>query len=78
MQSQQLCRFAAEGPNLAFWHDSGSPRRSGQVETWRLNSENNALARFRIQPQAWLLRRISISSQPSWLLRASFLNCAAA
>eukprot|EP00959_Pyramimonas_sp_CCMP1952_P249873 5223708-Pyramimonas_sp.AAC.1 len=37
-----------EIPQMAFWHDSRSSRRSGQVDTWRENPGNNAWARFGI------------------------------
>eukprot|EP00959_Pyramimonas_sp_CCMP1952_P279305 5839713-Pyramimonas_sp.AAC.1 len=33
---------------MAFWRDSGSSRRNSQVDLWRLNPENNVLARFRV------------------------------
>eukprot|EP00959_Pyramimonas_sp_CCMP1952_P193974 4056171-Pyramimonas_sp.AAC.1 len=29
---------------MAFWHDSRSPRRNGQVDPWNWNPENNVLA----------------------------------
>eukprot|EP00959_Pyramimonas_sp_CCMP1952_P206167 4311480-Pyramimonas_sp.AAC.1 len=35
-------------PGMAFWHDSGSPRRNTQVDPWRWNPESNVLACFRI------------------------------
>eukprot|EP00959_Pyramimonas_sp_CCMP1952_P341086 7145204-Pyramimonas_sp.AAC.1 len=33
---------------MAFWHNSGSSRRSSQVDTRRQNPEKYVLARFRI------------------------------
>eukprot|EP00959_Pyramimonas_sp_CCMP1952_P185098 3870493-Pyramimonas_sp.AAC.1 len=35
-------------PGMAFWRDSGSPRCNSQVHRWRWNTENNALACFRV------------------------------
>eukprot|EP00959_Pyramimonas_sp_CCMP1952_P353622 7408826-Pyramimonas_sp.AAC.1 len=30
-----------EMPGMAFWRDSGSTKRSSQVDSWRWNPENN-------------------------------------
>eukprot|EP00959_Pyramimonas_sp_CCMP1952_P246843 5159311-Pyramimonas_sp.AAC.1 len=35
-----------EVSGTAFWHDSGTSRRSSQVYPWRWNAENNVLACF--------------------------------
>eukprot|EP00959_Pyramimonas_sp_CCMP1952_P035666 746801-Pyramimonas_sp.AAC.1 len=43
--------------NMAFWHDSESPRRSSQVVPWRRHPENNVLACF------WIFKRLS-SNEP--------------
>eukprot|EP00959_Pyramimonas_sp_CCMP1952_P129156 2700832-Pyramimonas_sp.AAC.1 len=37
-----------EIPEMALWYDSGSSRRSSQVDTWRWNPRSNVLACFRI------------------------------
>eukprot|EP00959_Pyramimonas_sp_CCMP1952_P309019 6466816-Pyramimonas_sp.AAC.1 len=33
---------------MSFWHDSGSSKRSSQVDPWRWNPEVDALACFRV------------------------------
>eukprot|EP00959_Pyramimonas_sp_CCMP1952_P287263 6007472-Pyramimonas_sp.AAC.1 len=35
-----------EVQGVAFWHDSGSSRRSSHVDPWRWSPENNVLACF--------------------------------
>eukprot|EP00959_Pyramimonas_sp_CCMP1952_P350451 7342272-Pyramimonas_sp.AAC.1 len=37
-----------EDLKTAFWHDSGSSRRSSPVDPWRWNPEKDVLACFRV------------------------------
>eukprot|EP00959_Pyramimonas_sp_CCMP1952_P431087 9028455-Pyramimonas_sp.AAC.1 len=38
----------AEIPRIAFWHGSGSSRRSSEVDPWLWNPKNNVLACFTV------------------------------